>query len=55
MAIKKGASALVLNEKGEVLVTQRQDLLNWVFPFINFLFLFLKYLFLFGGGTWVNG
>lgn len=32
MAIAKGASALVLNEKGEVLITQRQDLQIWVFP-----------------------
>ena len=32
MSIKKGVSVLVLNKKGEVLVTQRQDLLIWVFP-----------------------
>lgn len=32
MAIAKGVSALVLNKKGEVLITQRQDLRTWVFP-----------------------
>lgn len=30
--IHKGASALVLNDKGEVLITKRQDLHRWVFP-----------------------
>lgn len=32
MAIKRGVSALVLNKKGEVLLTQRQDLQTWAFP-----------------------
>jgi 8-oxo-dGTP diphosphatase len=30
--IIKGAHVLVLNEKGEILLTQRQDLEYWVFP-----------------------
>ncbi len=30
--MKRGVSVLVLNKKGEVLVTQRQDLHTWVFP-----------------------
>lgn len=32
MAIAVGASALVVNKKGEVLLTQRHDLRVWVFP-----------------------
>ena len=30
--MKRGVSVLVLNKKGEVLATQRQDLHTWVFP-----------------------
>ena len=32
MIFPSGAKVLVLNEKGEVLLTQRQDLHTWVFP-----------------------
>lgn len=32
MSIQKGTSALVLNKKGEALVTKRQDNFAWVFP-----------------------
>ncbi len=32
MAIAVGASALVINKKGEILLTQRHDLRTWVFP-----------------------
>lgn len=32
MSIRTGVSVLVLNEKGEVLLTQRHDLKTWVFP-----------------------
>ena len=32
MAIKRGVSALVLNKKGEILLTLRQDLRDWRFP-----------------------
>lgn len=32
MAISVGASALVVNKKGEILLTQRHDLRIWVFP-----------------------
>jgi 8-oxo-dGTP diphosphatase len=32
MAIRKGASAIIFNQKGEVLITQRHDLRIWIFP-----------------------